>query len=166
MPKLQTARQDQGLNNQKGMDRMWLDRMLILFRDFARSAFVECPVQSSKPQDTRANQNSKATQHSSSSTSRKGQRVMSLISTRKKVMMTKIIRSVPGTPQISQKTSQTMISTIIARTIIAIKGDLVVPAEKLSSGGGDFITYWNTSRKSITNQYVENAKKPFPAKHD
>lgn len=71
LPKLQTARQDQGLNNQKGMDRMWLDRMLILFRDFARSAFVECPVQSSKPQDTRANQNSKATQHSSSSTSRK-----------------------------------------------------------------------------------------------
>lgn len=63
------ASQDQEPDHQD--ERMWLDRMLILFRDFVSSGFVECPSQSCNSQGSHSNQSNQKTQRSSSCSRRK-----------------------------------------------------------------------------------------------
>lgn len=66
---LRFASQGRGADNQD--DRMWLDRMLLLFRDFAGSRFVECPAESCNSQRGCPNQSNEETRRSPSRNRRK-----------------------------------------------------------------------------------------------
>ncbi|KAK5055227.1 hypothetical protein LTR84_012977 [Exophiala bonariae] len=71
LPTLAPVPQNHGAGNQYDRDRMWLNRMLLCFRDFAGSAFVERPTQPDKASAACSNQNIKPTHHPSSINSRK-----------------------------------------------------------------------------------------------
>ncbi|KIX92660.1 uncharacterized protein Z520_11689 [Fonsecaea multimorphosa CBS 102226] len=66
---LQFASQSHATDNQD--ERMWLDRMLLLFRDFGGSRFVECPSESCNSQKACPNQSSAETRRSPSHNRRK-----------------------------------------------------------------------------------------------